>query len=164
MGITHFGSISAFDKGYYVGKKDEEIKVIDSNGNLIKGLNIASGNIGISTVNAVVTLPAMSIVTDVLVKINSAYDGSATIDIGDASNAGGFLPNTSITAATLGVYGENVATRGAYLYDGNNKISLRKFYASATNTTGTGIDIKATVGGSPNTGSATVYVVYIKLA
>lgn len=156
MGITHFGSISAFDEGYYVGKKDEEIKVIDSNGNLIKGLNIASGNIGTSTVNAVVTIPAMSIVTDVLVKINSAYNGSATIDIGDASDADGFLPNTSITAATPGVYGGNVATRGAYLYDGTNKTSLRKFYASAT-------DIKATVGGTPTTGSATVYMVYIKL-
>ena len=163
MGITHFGSISAFDEGYYVGKKDEEIKVIDSNGNLIKGLNIASGNIGISTVNAVVTIPEMSIVTDVLVKINSdsAYSAGATIDIGDENDDDGFL---SITAATPGVYGGDVATRGAYLYDGNNKISLRKFYASATNTTGTGIDIKATVGGSPNTGSATVYVVYIKLA
>ena len=140
MGITHFGSISAFDEGYYVGKKGKEIKVIDSNGNLIKGLNIASGNIGISTVDAVVTIPAMSIVTDVLVKINSAYSAGATIDIGDASDAYGFLPNTSITAATPGVYGGNVATR--------------KFYASAT-------DIKATVGGTPTTGSATVYVVYI---
>ena len=157
MGITHFGSISAFDEGYYVGKKDEEIKVIDSNGNLIKGLNIASGNIGISTVDAVVTIPAMSIVTDVLVKINSAYSAGATIDIGDASNAGGFL---SITAATPGVvYGGTVTTRGAYLYDSANKISLRKFYASDT-------DIKATVGGSPTptAGSATIYVVYIKLA
>ena len=140
MGITHFGSISAFDEGYYVGKKGKEIKVIDSNGNLIKGLNIASGNIGISTVDAVVTIPAMSIVTDVLVKINSAYSAGATIDIGDATTANGFLPNTSITAATPGVYGGNVATR--------------KFYASAT-------DIKATVGGTPTTGSATVYVVYI---
>ena len=162
MGITHFGSMSAFDEGYYVGKKDEEIKVIDSNGDLIKGLNIASGNIGTSTVNepvAVVTLPAMSIVTDVLVKINSAYDGSATIDVGDASDDDGFLPNTSITEGTPGVYGENVATRGAYLYDGTNKTSLRKFYDSAT-------DIKATVGGTPTptTGSATIYVVYIKLA
>lgn len=156
MGITHFGSISAFDEGYYVGKKDEEIKVIDSNGNLIKGLNIASGNIGTSTVNAVVTIPAMSIVTDVLVKINSAYNGSATIDIGDASDDDGFLPNTSITEGTPGVYGGTVASRGAYLYDSTNKTSLRKFYASAT-------DIKATVGGTPTTGSATVYVVYIKL-
>ena len=155
MGITHFGSISAFDKGYYVGKKDEEIKVIDSNGNLIKGLNIASGNIGISTVDAVVTIPAMSIVTDVLVKINSAYSAGATIDIGDATTANGFLPNTSITAATPGVYGGTEATRGAYLYDSTNKTSLRKFYATAT-------DIKATVGGT-QTGSATVYVVYIKL-
>ena len=157
MGITHFGSISAFDEGYYVGKKDEEIKVIDSNGDLIKGLNIASGNIGTSTVNAVVTIPAMSIVTDVLVKINSAYNGSATIDIGDASDADGFLPNASITEGTLGVYGGTVATRGAYLYDSTNKTSLRKFYATAT-------DIKATVGGSPTAGSATIYVVYIKLA
>ena len=157
MGITHFGSISAFDEGYYVGKKDEEIKVIDSNGNLIKGLNIASGNIGTSTVNAVGTIPAMSIVTDVLVKINSAYSAGATIDIGDATTAGGFLPNTSITAATPGVYGGTVDTRGAYLYDSTNKTSLRKFYATATG-------IKATVGGSPTAGSATIYVVYIKLA
>ena len=104
-------------------------------------------NPGIGSVNSI---------TDVLVKINSAYNGSATIDIGDASDADGFLPNTSITAATPGVYGGNVATRGAYLYDGTNKTSLRKFYASAT-------DIKATVGETPTTGSATVYVVYIKL-
>jgi len=157
MGITHFGSISAFDEGYYVGKKDEEIKVIDSNGNLIKGLNIASGNIGTSTVNAVVTIPAMSIVTDVLVIINSAYNGSATIDIGDATDDDGFLPNTSITEGTPGVYGGTVASRGAYLYDSTNKTSLLKFYATAT-------DIKATVGGSPTAGSATIYVVYIKLA
>ena len=101
----------------------------------------------------------MSIVTDVLVKINSAYSAGATINIGDATTADGFLPKTSITAATPGVYGGDVATRGAYLYDSNNKTSLRKFYASATN-------IKATVGGTPTptTGSATVYVVYIKLA
>lgn len=66
--------------------------------------------------------------------ITTAWDGSATIDIGDGTTAGLFMANTAITEATRGSLGLGTAGKH-YTSDGV---------------------VKVTVGGSPTAGQVVV--------
>jgi hypothetical protein len=139
-----------------VGPKGREVEVIAREGNLVKGQNVAVQTIGYTAGTVNIPLPAMSIVTDVIIKVTTAYSGGGTINIGDANDDDGFLPNASITKTAGAVSGGDVASRGAYLYDTTNKTKLVKLYPSATN-------VKVTIGNGFSAGAAKVYVVYTKL-
>lgn len=156
MGITHFKNISTTENGYYVGSKNNERLVISSDGKFQKSYNVATASIGSDAGTTTISLPAMSMVTDVFIKVGTAYAGSGSIDIGDASDTDGFLPDASITKTAGAVSGDDVTARGVYLYDGTNNTILRKFYATAT-------DVVVTVGAGFTAGDATVYVVYMTL-
>jgi len=156
VGYTHFRGVSLTEHGLALGPEGEEVEVITAEGNLVKGQNVAVQTIGYSAGTVDIAIPAMSIVTDVIVKVTEGYNGSGTIDIGDASDSDGFLPNASITKTAGAVSGGNVASRGAYLYDSTNKTKLVKLYTEATN-------VKVTIGNGFSAGAAKVYVVYTKL-
>lgn len=66
-------------------------------------------------------------VIDVYVEVVTTWDDVAsTFSIGDSNNASGFIANANINLQVAGWYGTDIATRGAYLWDGTS--SQRKIY------------------------------------
>jgi len=105
----------------------------------------------------VVSLPAKSIVTDIIVEVRTAWNGATpgTIDIGDASDADGFMTNAQIDPTVTGWKGQNPEDRGAYLYDSVDNHVLRHVYSSAT-------DVIATLVVNDSTqGVADIYLGYV---
>jgi hypothetical protein len=98
------------------------------------------------------TLPAKSILYDVLVVVTTAFDGTATINIGPVADADGVLANAHITKTLAAVSGEDVTLRGAELFSTNPK---SKYYSGIT-------AINATLGslGTTTTGVADVYLIF----
>ena len=62
------------------------------------------------------TVPAGSMVTDVITVTTTAINGSGTFNVGDTNNTLGYLANANVTKTLNAVSGEDPVTRGAYLY------------------------------------------------
>jgi len=66
---------------------------------------VLSGTIGITEqANIIGIVPLGAVIKKVVVGITTVYDGSATIDIGNATTAGAYMANTLITEGTVGTY------------------------------------------------------------
>lgn len=104
---------------------------------------------------AVVALPANSAVLDVLVTVGTAWVGGTKVEIGDASDADGWISATQGATANL-TAGAELRAGGAYAVGGTDTSAkaLAKVYAAATN-------ITATITGTFTAGTATVLVRYI---
>lgn len=75
--------------------------------------------------------PENSIILDVMVRVLTVYnDGAATVTIGDAGDADGFLTTAIIAPAVAGWKAAGVDDKGAYLLVGG--IAHVKAYAAAT--------------------------------
>jgi hypothetical protein len=98
------------------------------------------------------TFVAGTIITDIVVVITEAFDGTATIDIGDASDTNSLLPDGAITKTLAAVSGEDESVRGVYLYSTHRRV---KYLA-------TGATFNAVLGslGTTTTGEADVLITY----
>ena len=92
-------------------------------------------------------------VLDARVLIVTAFAGtSPTIDIGDADNPDGFIPNASITETSTGLQPLDQDALGDDLFDGTNDHEIIKYYTGAK-------AIRATIGGTSLTaGKAKVFI------
>jgi hypothetical protein len=102
-----------------------------------------------------ISLPAGSVVLDVLVKVGTAWVGGTKVEIGDGSDADGWVSATQGATANL-TAGATVRAGGAYAIgatDGTAK-ALGKVYAAADT-----LDVAIT--GAYTAGDADVFVRYI---
>jgi hypothetical protein len=97
------------------------------------------------------TFVAGTIITDIVVVITEAFNGTPTIDIGD-TDADSLLPNAGITKTLAAVSGEDESTRGVYLYSTHRRC---KYLAA-------GATFNAVLGslGTTTTGEADVLITY----
>jgi hypothetical protein len=101
---------------------------------------------------AIATFAAGTIIEDMVIVITEAFNGTATIDIGDAGDADGLMPTANITKTLAAVSGEDESVRGAYLYATHKRV---KYYAAGT-------VVNAALGslGTTTTGEADVIILY----
>jgi len=103
---------------------------------------------------ATVALPAGSVVLDVVVKVGTAWVGGTKVEIGDGSDADGWISATQGATANL-TAGASIVAGGAYaIGDAATNKGLGKVYASADT-----LDVAIT--GAYTAGSADVFVRYI---
>jgi hypothetical protein len=103
---------------------------------------------------AVIPVPAGSAVLDVVLTVGTAWASGTKVEIGDASDADGWISATQGATANL-TAGAEIVAGGAYaIGDAATNKGLAKVYAAATNLT-------ATITGTFTTGTATVLVRYI---
>jgi hypothetical protein len=103
---------------------------------------------------ATVALPAGSVVLDVVVKVGTAWLGGTKVEIGDGSDADGWISATQGATANL-TAGASIVAGGAYaIGDAATNKGLGKVYASADT-----LDVAIT--GSYTAGDADVFVRYI---
>lgn len=103
---------------------------------------------------ATVALPAGSVVLDVVVKVGTAWVGGTKVEVGDGSDADGWISATQGASANL-TAGASIVAGGAYaIGDAATNKGLGKVYASADT-----LDVAIT--GAYTAGSADVFVRYI---
>jgi hypothetical protein len=103
---------------------------------------------------AKVSLPAGSVVLDVVAKVGSAWIGGTTVTVGDASSAVGFITAAQGATAAL-TAGVTIVAAGAYsVGDAATNKGLGKIYAAAS-------DVTVTITGTYTAGNADVIVRYI---
>ena len=103
---------------------------------------------------ATVALPAGSVVLDVVMKVGAAWVGGTKVEIGDGSDADGWISATQGATANLTV-GASVVAGGAYaIGDAATNKGLGKVYATADT-----LDVAIT--GTYTAGTADVFVRYI---
>lgn len=108
-----------------------------------------------SSPKTIVSLPAYSVVTEVLVYVETAFNGSGgSIKLGDSDDDDGFMTAAQIGVDATGWKGEAEDDRGAYLWDGSNK--MVKGYAGTKNV------IATIVQGTATQGKVKVFVIYGK--
>lgn len=148
MGYSHFDRVSAVG-GYSIGREGAEVPVISPD----RYLYVAKGSItynGGATQN-IATLPANSLVLEVILHITTAFDGTgATIDVGDSGDIDRFIANADVVEGSVGfVRSSKTAAAGAHGH----------LYPVATTVQAA---VNAGTGGTQ--GAATVYVLYAKVA
>lgn len=103
---------------------------------------------------ATVALPAGSVVLDVVMKVGTAWVGGTKVEIGDGSDADGWVSATQGATANL-TAGASIVAGGAYaIGDAATNKGLGKVYASADT-------LDVTITGAYTAGSADVFVRYI---
>jgi hypothetical protein len=103
---------------------------------------------------AVIPVPAGSAVLDVVLTVGTAWASGTKVEIGDATDADGWISATQGAVANL-TAGAEIVAGGAYaIGDAATNKGLAKVYATAT-------DLTATITGTFTTGTATVLVRYI---
>lgn len=95
-------------------------------------------------------------VRGVYVEVETAFDGTPALDIGDGDNAQGYLTLNTSALAKTGWYGHDRQYVGEHLV--KDGVSRNKIYSSDDI-----FPIASFTAGSATVGSATVYVEYIKL-
>lgn len=101
-----------------------------------------------------IALPAGSVVLDVVVKVGTAWAGGTDVQIGDGTDADGWISATQGAVANL-TAGATVRAAGAYaIGDAATNKGLGKVYASADT-----LDVAFT--GTFTAGTADVFVRYI---
>ena len=97
--------------------KDLEYKSISSRNSTRMGVITATVPLATSGTVPIGTVPAGSLVTDVITVIGVTPDiQDGTINIGDAGDTNGYLDTGSVTQTAAAVSGEDPMVRGAYLY------------------------------------------------
>lgn len=89
------------------------------------------------------TIPANSLITEIRVQIDTALDGSATMDIGTTGDADAFVPNTEINPGAA---------------------QFTPFFDNTLSVGGSAVTPKVTIGGSPTTGAYTILIGYLPQA
>jgi hypothetical protein len=103
---------------------------------------------------ATVALPAGSVVMDVVMKVGTAWAGGTDVQVGDGSDADGWISATQGAVANL-TAGATVRAAGAYaIGDAATNRGLGKVYASADT-----LDVAFT--GTFTAGTADIFVRYI---
>jgi hypothetical protein len=101
-----------------------------------------------------VALPAGSIVLGVVVKVGTAWVGGTRIEVGDGTDADGYISATQGATANL-TAGASIVAGGAYaIGDAATNAGLPKVYATADT-------LDVTITGSYTAGTADVFVRYI---
>lgn len=104
--------------------------------------------------SATVAIPAGSVVMDVVMKVGTAWAGGTDVQIGDGSDADGWISATQGAVANL-TAGATVRAAGAYaIGDAATNRGLGKVYASADT-----LDVAFT--GTFTAGTADIFVRYI---
>jgi hypothetical protein len=105
-----------------------------------------------TTTGTVITVPAGSIIRKVYMWVETLFNGTFTMDIGNGTDVDGFLAQGDIAEGSVGMNGIDEQDRGALLWDGTNAIG--NYSASA-------ITVVLTVSAdSATAGAATIYVDY----
>jgi hypothetical protein len=81
-------------------------------------LKVISGTVAYNATSpyACITIPAKSLVTDVIAICTATFDGTSPIvDLGDDSDADGFIPNSHVGLTSGNISGEDPADRGDLL-------------------------------------------------
>lgn len=104
---------------------------------------------------AAVTIPAGSVVLDVVVKVGTAWVGGTKVEVGDGSDPDGWISASQGATANL-TAGATIRAGGAYAVGGTDATAkaLGKVYASADT-------LDVTITGSYTAGDADVVVRYI---
>jgi hypothetical protein len=103
---------------------------------------------------ATVELPAGSVVLDVVMKVGTAWAGGTKVEIGDGSDADGWISATQGATANL-TAGVSIVAAGAYaIGDAATNRGLGKVYAAADT-------LDVTITGTYTAGTADVFVRYI---
>ena len=103
---------------------------------------------------AVIDIPAGSAVLDVVLKVGTAWAGGTKVELGDGSDADGWVSATQGAVANL-TAGATIVAGGAYaIGDAATNRGLGKVYASADT-----LDVAIT--GTFTAGTATIVVRYI---
>jgi hypothetical protein len=127
-----------------------EAGVIETDG-VVKEARLA---ITYQSSGANIALPAGSVVLDVVMKVGTAWAGGTDVQIGDGSDADGWVSATQGAVANL-TAGATVRAAGAYaIGDAATNKGLGKVYASADT-----LDVAFT--GTFTAGTADVFVRYI---
>lgn len=101
-----------------------------------------------------VDLPAGSVVLDVVMKVGTAWVGGTKVEIGDGSDADGWVSATQGATANL-TAGASIVAAGAYaIGDAATNRGLGKVYASADT-------LDVTITGTYTAGTADIFVRYI---
>ena len=110
-----------------------------------------------ATATKTIAIKARSLVLAVLAEVITAYDSatSASLVIGDGSDADGFLVASDAKAAAGTLYGDAVAEIGVYLY---NVDHIRKWYSVADT-----IDAVLTITGATTVGKVRVHAHLLQL-
>jgi len=154
---------------------------------------VLSGTVAFGdTTKVVCTIPAKALVTDVIAVCTATWNGTSPIvDLGDDSDADGFVPNAHVGLTSGNISGEDPVNRGDLLrvaaaqtttaddwtvtdYSAGSEVQT-KTHAVYTVTAwpralkkyyASANHVNAVVGttGSPTTGALTVYLVYVALA
>lgn len=90
-------------------------------------------------------IPAKTVITGVLVIVETAGVGTSNLTVGDDDTADGYITAADATAAAGTVYGDVPTERGSYLYDSTVKAGYVKYYPDA------GKEIKFDLSGSQTT-------------
>ena len=127
-----------------------EAGVIETDG-VVKEARLA---ITYQSSGATVALPAGSVVMDVVMKVGTAWAGGTDVQVGDGSDADGWMSATQGAVANL-TAGATVRAAGAYaIGDAATNSGLGKVYASADT-----LDVAFT--GTFTAGTADIFVRYI---
>ena len=127
-----------------------EAGVIETDG-VVKEARLA---ITYQSSGATVALPAGSVVMDVVMKVGTAWAGGTDVQVGDGSDADGWISATQGAVANL-TAGATVRAAGAYaIGDAATNSGLGKVYASADT-----LDVAFT--GTFTAGTADIFVRYI---
>jgi len=127
-----------------------EAGVIETDG-VVKEARLA---ITYQSSGATVALPAGSVVMDVVMKVGTAWAGGTDVQVGDGSDADGWISATQGAVANL-TAGATVRAAGAYaIGDAATNRGLGKVYASADT-----LDVAFT--GTFTAGTADIFVRYI---
>jgi hypothetical protein len=104
---------------------------------------------------AAVTIPAGSVVMDVIVKVGTAWVGGTKVEVGDGSDADGWISAAQGATANL-TAGATLRAGGAYAVGGTDATAkaLGKVYASADT-------LDVTITGSYTAGDADIIVRYV---
>lgn len=123
-----------------VGNNDYVTKqYFDANNAAAQGLTYAKLAVGTSTVVSSSALPDGAIIRECVLDVETAYDGSATIDVKRTGGSPSIMGTADNKATKLGTYAVP---------------QISDWGSSGAGT------VTVTVGGTPTTGAATVYVGY----
>lgn len=101
-----------------------------------------------------ISLPAGSIVLGVVMKVGAAWVGGTKVEVGDGTDADGYISATQGATAEL-TAGKSIVAGGAYAVgDAATNAGLPKVYASADT-------LDVTITGTYTAGSADIFVRYI---
>lgn len=138
--------------GFGPNDPERNISGVLENDGVVKEARLA---ITYESSGATVTIPAGSIVQEVLVKIGAAWVGGTKVEVGDGTDADGWVSATQGATANLTV-GATIRAGGAYAIGATDATAkaLGKVYASADT-------LDVTITGTYTAGTADVFVRYI---